>query len=472
MHDVWRNWRRSRISVPFAVVFSVALLMVSEISYHESVDAASDLDAAIDARILNQSLLRTVLNAETGQRGYLITGEAQYLRPYQQASVEVRQNLQSLRQRYRGDADAAPVFNELDRLVGLKMDELARTVALRSAGNRDWNAIVESDAGMHQMDAIRDLASQLIAHEQKIIVADRRNLQRVLRLNRIGIAVLVAVCLIAFAIFLRQANQLRQLQQRQREQLLNENVALEEKVQQRTMRLVRLMTHLQKVREDERARLARDLHDELGALLVAAKLDLARLKAHLPGTDAYIAQRLHHLGDALNQGIAFKRRIIEDLHPSSLTKLGLAASIEILAKEFSERTGIDARCNLHKLPLPTDTALTIYRLVQEALTNIAKHARADAVAICIATDEGAIRVEIGDDGVGFDPQKTPVSAHGLEGMRYRVAAHGGDLQIYSTPGHGTRICARIPSQHPQFLSNAPALHRWFPDQNKSDSADS
>lgn len=453
MREWWRQWRRSRISLPFAVTVSIALLVISEISYRESIDIARDLDAAIDARILNQKLLRTVLDAETGQRGYLITGEAQYLRPYQQASVEVTQNLNELQQRYRSDATATKVFGELDRLVTLKMNELARTVALRGAGNGAWSEIIESDSGLHQMDAIRDLCAQLIEREQQLIAADRLLLQRVLRLNRIGIAAMAAVCLTAFGTFLRQSNLLRQLQSRQRDKLLREKTSLEKKVQERTLSLVRLTAYLQQIREDERARLARDLHDELGALLVAAKLDLARLKAKLSNSsDEYIAQRLHHLSEALNQGIAFKRRVIEDLHPSSLTKLGLTAALEILVSEFSERIGIKINYALKPVVLPPNTALSVYRLVQEALTNIAKYANASAIEIQLTEDNHVACIEVRDNGIGFDPQTTSVSAHGLEGMRYRIATHGGDLNVHSAPGQGTIIRARIPLQNEKISS--------------------
>lgn len=452
MREWWRRWRRSRISFPFAVIFSVALLLVSEISYRESVDTARDLDAAIDARILNQRLLRTVLDAETGQRGYLITGEAEYLRPYQQASVEVEKTLSDLRQRYRNDAAATKIFSELDRLVVLKMNELAKTVALRGAGSGAWNEIIESGSGLYQMDAIRDLCAQLVAREQNLIATHRLALQRVLRLNRIGIAAMVAVCLTAFAMFLRQANLLRQLQLRQRDELLREKTLLEHKVQERTLRLVQLTAYLQKVREDERARLARDLHDELGALLVAAKLDLARLKARLgERSDEYIEQRMRHLSDALNQGIAFKRRVIEDLHPSSLTKLGLTAALEILVSEFSERIGIKINCVLKPVVLPPEMALSVYRLVQEALTNIGKYAHASAIDVQLSEDNNGATIEVRDNGVGFDPQMASVSAHGLEGMRYRIATHGGDLQIHSAPGQGTCVRARIPLHDEKFI---------------------
>ena len=113
-------------------------------------------------------------------------------------------------------------------------------------------------------------------------------------------------------------------------------------MRERTASLAELATHLQDVRETERGYLARELHDELGSLLTAAKLDVARLKSRLADTpDA--AQRLQHLTELLNSGIALKRRIIEDLRPSSLSNLGLVASLEILGREFGDASGMRDR---------------------------------------------------------------------------------------------------------------------------------
>jgi hypothetical protein len=147
-------------------------------------------------------------------------------------------------------------------------------------------------------------------------------------------------------------------------------------VRDRTATLAELATHLQQVREDERGHLARELHDELGALLTAAKLDVARLKSRLGDQPSEVGQRLQHLTETLNSGIALKRRIIEDLRPSSLSNLGLTASLEILAREFSERSGIEVATALEPVELDESNQLTVYRLVQESLTNIGKYAEA------------------------------------------------------------------------------------------------
>src|SRR5206468_5393526 len=139
----------------------------------------------------------------------------------------------------------------------------------------------------------------------------------------------------------------------QQEVIQAERDNLEAEVAARTAQLRELALHLQTVREDERSHLARELHDELGALLTAAKLDAARLKSRL-GTmmTPEVRERMAHLNEALNNGIALKRRIIEDLRPSSLSNLGLAAALEILVREFSARMELNVQCELEPVELP------------------------------------------------------------------------------------------------------------------------
>ncbi|MEO8836371.1 MAG: sensor histidine kinase, partial [Caldimonas sp.] len=215
----------------------------------------------------------------------------------------------------------------------------------------------------------------------------------------------------------------------------------------RTAQLRELAQHLQTIREDERSHLARELHDELGALLTAAKLDVARLKSRLgsaPTPDAL--ERLAHLNETLNGGIALKRRIIEDLRPSSLSNLGLVAALEILLREFATRSEIAVVSHLEPVELAAAAQLTVYRLVQEALTNIVKYAKAREVDVTLAPlESGGARVAVRDDGVGFDAGAPRMSRHGLIGMRYRVEAEGGAMRLVSSPGAGTLIEASLPA---------------------------
>ena len=185
--------------------------------------------------------------------------------------------------------------------------------------------------------------------------------------------------LLALFLFLRQTQRYDALQRDAAAALQAERDRLELEVVNRTADLTDLAGHLETAREDERSNLARELHDELGALLTAAKLDAARLKRSLGTMAPEVEARLKHLNDSINEGIGLKRRIIEDLRPSSLNNLGLVAALEIQAREFAKRTELKVNADLQPVRLPDGGEITIYRLVQESLTNIAKYAKATEV---------------------------------------------------------------------------------------------
>jgi signal transduction histidine kinase len=246
--------------------------------------------------------------------------------------------------------------------------------------------------------------------------------------------------------YLRQTATLDRALTDEAQRIAGERDRLEQEVAARTTQLKELAQHLQTIREDERSHLARELHDELGALLTAAKLDVARLKSRLGGSpSADAAERLAHLNEALNGGIALKRRIIEDLRPSSLSNLGLVAALEILLREFATRSEIRIAESLTAVDVSDAAQLTIYRLVQEALTNVVKYAKATEVAVTLrpAANGGAV-VSVHDNGIGFDTGQPRLARHGLIGMRYRVEADGGTMRLESSAGQGTLIEATLP----------------------------
>ena len=182
----------------------------------------------------------------------------------------------------------------------------------------------------------------------------------------------------------------------------------------------------------------------MGSLLTAAKLDVARLKARLTANVPDAAERFEHLASTLNGVIVMTRRIVEDLRPSSLSHLGLTASLEILAREFADHNGLQITTDLETVELGGSAQLTIYRLVQESLTNIGKYAQAQQVDISMHNFEGYITVEVKDNGKGFKLGNVSPSSHGLAGMRHRVEAAGGRLTIASAEGQGSLISAVMP----------------------------
>ena len=336
----------------------------------------------------------------------------------------------------------------MSRHVSRKLAEIDLTVRMRRENKEEaWKFVLTTDVGKEQMLAIRAQSVKLAASSIRKMEAGQTQINETLQLSRIGIAIMALAGLLAFYMYLRQTQALLASGIREKESLQRERDQLDLQVRERTANLAKLATHLQNVREDERGFLARELHDELGALLTAAKLDVARLKSRLASSMPESVERLQHLTTTLNSVIAMTRRIVEDLRPSSLSQLGLVASLEILAREFEERSGLCITTDLETVELGGAAQLTVYRLVQESLTNIGKYADATQAVISLQNLEGYISIEVNDNGKGFELDSVAPTSHGLDGMRHRVEAGGGRLNIVSTKDQGTRIAAVLPKIH-------------------------
>ncbi len=438
---------RMAVSLVLAVTAVLALIGINEVGYQRSSEALEQIDATTRTRAALNRLLQQMLDAETGSRGFLLTGDSRYLEPYNAAVGEVGKSLEALHAMVPPDGPEARTLARLAVDIQRKLAEMALSVRMRQEGNEDaWKFVLMTDVGKQHMDAIRANANQLIGNVTLRMQAHQAQVQQTLLVGRVGIGLVTLVALLAFYLYLRQTRELEGARHRVQQALAQERDQLELQVRERTASLAELATHLQQVREQERGHLARELHDELGALLTAAKLDVARLKSRVGDASPEVAQRLQHLTDSLNSGIALKRRIIEDLRPSSLANLGLSASLEILAREFSEQAGVPVDTRLEPVQLDESRQLTVYRLVQESLTNIAKYARARQVQVCVRAEAGVVQVSVVDDGRGFDAGGMKPSTHGLAGMRHRVEAAGGRFSVESRPGHGTRVSAQLPEE--------------------------
>ena len=437
--------RRSPVVFPLACIAAVVLLFISEGSYWQSVGTLDRLAAINASRAKIQSLAQGILDAESGQRGYLLTARKEYLVPYAKAHETIADSFEFLHSYYGAEPGSAEVLRKLQALVATRLSELAETIRLLDEGKIDAaKELVLTDIGKEKMEALRALSAQLLAGETSNLEASRADIYRTLLLSRIGMAALSAVSLLALFLFLRHA-ETTVLHEKELKRLLQaERDGLEVNVAERTAQLTQLTQHLLTAREDERNRLARNLHDELGALLTSAKLDAARIKSRLADTAPEASERLAHLVSTLNSSVALGRRIIEDLRPSTLSNLGLPATLEILAREFAESSGVEVHCTLHAVKLEPATELVVYRLVQEAVTNISKYANARNVWIGVGEHGGAVQVSVRDDGVGFDTTAHSRAAFGLLGMRFRVEAEGGSFGVVSAPGQGTLIQVTLP----------------------------
>jgi len=218
--------------------------------------------------------------------------------------------------------------------------------------------------------------------------------------------------------------------------------------------LEKLNLYLQKSREDERRLIARELHDELGQELTAVKIDLASLKSSIDDKMNFKI-KIDKISSLVSDSIGTVKRLTSELRPHILEDLGLIAAIEWYASEFKTRTGINIKLNLNRnIELDKEPEFVIFRIMQESLTNIARHSKAENTSIVFSQNKRLILLEIEDDGIGLSvtDQKTAKS-FGLFIMKERAREIGGTLVIESVPGHGTTIRLSVPN-----VSNKLTIH--------------
>ncbi len=223
-------------------------------------------------------------------------------------------------------------------------------------------------------------------------------------------------------------------------------VQAQQELQQASDKLHQLAAHLQDVREEERKRIGREIHDELGQQLTAVKMDIAWLEKKVTDEMPQMKEKLRSiiaLLDSSNQSI---RRILSELRPNILDDYGLSEALVWLSHQFTNNTGIPVHTSLPaaQLRLPEPVTTCIFRVCQEALTNITRYARATQVAVSLAIVDAQVHLVVEDNGVGFNPLATPPKSFGVLGMKERVLFLKGQFRIDSSPGKGTIITISLP----------------------------
>jgi len=225
--------------------------------------------------------------------------------------------------------------------------------------------------------------------------------------------------------------------------------AFEDALRRQQDELRELSARVLEAREEEKTLIARELHDELGQLLTALKMDVAWLRDHLPDAAPETSAKVEQMNAVLDQTVGSVRRISADLRPLMLDDLGLADAASWLVEDFSRRSGIacalelpqDARLDA----LERGTATTLYRALQESLTNIGRHAQAKRARIALRLEGGAVLLEVDDDGRGIDTEDiAKPRSLGLKGMRERTRYLGGTLEVERAPSGGTQLRLRLP----------------------------
>jgi signal transduction histidine kinase len=209
----------------------------------------------------------------------------------------------------------------------------------------------------------------------------------------------------------------------------------------------KLASHLQDIREEERASMAREIHDELGQQMTAMKLDFAWLTLKLRGAEAEIVEKISSMEKLLGNALVTVKKIATELHPAMLDKLGFIEAIRWQSREFEKRVGIKINLDLPEsiVNISGKVSIALFRIYQESLTNIARHSQARNVSCSLQKNGDLLSLTVIDDGKGFDVSTIEqMQSLGLLGMKERSVMIGGSYEVMSEPGNGTRVHVTLP----------------------------
>jgi signal transduction histidine kinase len=433
------------------VALIITTFVVAESGHSRLRDATVIIAETQKRQALLSRYMQLLLDAETAQRGFLLTEDTRYLRQFDPATKQLDPLLDEIYDSYDkfGLFKGVAKTRALRKLSGMKLGEMLTT--FRLYGEQDLAAalsLVETDIGEKTMAEIRSLIAELYHVEAERLLRATAGWRADLRSARLLLAWTSGFSLLL--IVLVGALIARDVQRRARQsaELKERNEALDHIVRQRTAMLFDLSSNLQKVTEREKGALARELHDELGGLLVATKIDVSMLRRACDDGSKDNAVRWDRVLNSLDEGLDLKRRVIENLRPTLLDNVGLIAAMRWLVDESVRRAGLACE-EEYAEPLPElspDANIAVFRVVQECLVNVMKHAQAKSVRLVVASDERNLKVTIRDDGRGIDEHRIEIpQSHGLLGMRHRIETLGGELLIRSLgAGAGTEIAFTLP----------------------------
>ncbi|HEY5801063.1 MAG TPA: CHASE3 domain-containing protein [Burkholderiaceae bacterium] len=435
-------------------VVCIALLIGNAASLYRNLAALRAANTAIEAswdiKARLQSLNLLIADAESGSRGYALSGNAVHLGPLHTAQMRSGVEFAQLRTALRERPGQLKNLAQLQVLVASKLAALERNVALYRA--RGLDAIVDSARGgdgRDLLDEIRFLVVVMAGEESEVARARGAAFYGdYLRAVMLGTGInLLAIAVLA--LFYRSIRRSFSELSGAERKLHDTNATLEQAVAVRTTELSVLSQHLLHVAEEEKAGLARELHDELGASLTAIGMDIGSVAARLKGRDPALERQLARARDTLLRTIAIKRHIVESLRPSMLDHLGLLAALTNYCENYGEISGLACQIDLPEAlsaEPASGRAIALFRILQEALNNVAKYAQAGKVLVRLREERGGLRLLVEDDGVGIaqEAMEAPMS-HGVLGMRERAVLAGGTFALSrGADGRGTAVEAWVP----------------------------
>jgi len=434
------------------LLLSMALVVtgfvVTEIRRTETRQLADTLRERQDVMRVLAEIIYKALEAESAQRGFLLTGETKYLTPLEAGIADARSGLDDAIRLFQTLApEEVKSLQQVRADLDSKAEEMRRSVALLKQ-NQPFMAmaLVKSDIGLYLMSSMEKALESVRARERARIFAGLNAWTEATRLNTIynlfgsvfTIGVLIVLGLLAS----------RDIRRREgyAEQLASE-------IEARTRDLRELSKHMSRVAESEKHALSRELHDELGGLLVAMRMDIAQLRKRAGASaeqDPDLKARWTRVEQALTDGVELKSRVIEALRPTLLDNMGLFSALRWMANQSAEQAklylkleGLD-----EDIELPPETAIAVFRTAQEAIANIVRHAGARRISVKASVGE-RLTLEIADDGRGLpEGSEQRTGSHGLKQMRFRMEAVGGVLSLASNELGGTTVRLSVPLSSP------------------------
>lgn len=399
-----------------------------------------------------QELRSNLMQAENIQRGFLITSRPGYIAPYDEAVKQVEATLRKLETQLQPQGSETNARDEelLKRItadIEGKVTEMQMLVSLVHDGNSSEAVkVINTDEGLIKMANFLNDSAALINAKNEELRQFMQGRDRTMLAGRASVWASILLVLILLVLAVKQL--LGEIMNRDRlsKKLGSDVVNFERQLEERTRLLKMLAVDYQYDVERERRKLARELHDELGSILTATKMDISWVLRKIKDTSPEASDKLTRTMRYLDQGIQFKRRVVQDLHPSLLSTFGLIPALKALVESAAERSqwALDLMLPSETTPISDALGLIAYRLIQETLNNAAKYAEASKMSVHLQIDEQHMKLEMEDNGKGMDMTQRASVTHGLEGMRHRVIAIGGKLEIRSEPGKGMFTLALIP----------------------------
>lgn len=430
------------------VVF-IATALVEHRSLNELVEHTAARRHALIAQLMIRREGALLVDLETGQRGFIITGQTAFLEPYERARQELESAQAELRKHLVADGtEAPPALGRLERLTAQRVEQVEKNVGQRWAvGDAVLKDLQGYMAGKRLMDEIRGELAQLEAVQSQRIARVEVDIRQVRERTTLFAAILPAVgCALIIGATLALGHERRRRDQAEKA-LLQANSTLEEQVAQRTAELSSALTRIRSFAaeldnsiETERRRLAREVHDQIGQVGTATKMLVLGLRRKLPLEHEGALGELLALAD---EGISTARNISAALRPPLLDDFGLGAAIEHYAKSLARQGELQVRAEIRDGEELTATqANQLFRIMQEATTNVLRHAQAQGLELLGRQVDDSYLLEIIDDGRG--PGSVRVDASGLRNMRERAELAGGRFEFGPGPLRGTRVAVLLP----------------------------